>query len=195
MSKNPESLTPEQQGKAFQLLSQGVAIDIVAVALNVPEGYVKRFAEELKDLQNRHRTNSVITALFEELTEKLTLLEEARGRVKRQERLIEEMRLERPMCAYTRYSWEERLTNLAKPIDSLKDLDSRTLNALRRQNRYIIDLVLRSQSELGKSVGIGPKTLRQIKEVLSELDLMLGMRVPEYVVKQVQELIDANAST
>ncbi len=64
---------------------------------------------------------------------------------------------------------------LLKSIDEL-DLTVRSANCLKAENIYYIgDLVQRSETELMKTPNLGKKSLNEIKEVLSQYDLALGM--------------------
>ena len=67
--------------------------------------------------------------------------------------------------------------NLWKSIEEL-DLSVRSANCLQNaQIRFVGELVQRSEAEMLKTKNFGRKSLKEIKEVLGELGLELGMRV------------------
>ena len=45
---------------------------------------------------------------------------------------------------------------------------------------YIGDLVLRSEAELGKTPNLGRKSMNEIKEILTSLNLRLGMKLEDW---------------
>lgn len=69
--------------------------------------------------------------------------------------------------------------NLNKSINEL-ELSVRAANCLRNANiRTIGDLVQRSESEMLKTKNFGRKSLNEIKQILSEMGLSLGMRIED----------------
>lgn len=69
---------------------------------------------------------------------------------------------------------------LLKSIDEL-DLTVRSANCLKAENIYYIgDLVQRTETELMKTPNLGKKSLTEIKEVLSQYDLSLGMELDNW---------------
>ena len=69
---------------------------------------------------------------------------------------------------------------LLKSIDEL-DLTVRSANCLKAENIYYIgDLVQRTETELMKTPNLGKKSLNEIKEVLSQYDLALGMDLDKW---------------
>lgn len=67
--------------------------------------------------------------------------------------------------------------NLLKSVDDL-ELSVRSANCLKNANiRYIGELVTRSESDMLKTKNFGRKSLNEIKELLSEMNLSLGMRI------------------
>jgi len=67
--------------------------------------------------------------------------------------------------------------NLYKRIDEL-ELSARSANCLQNANiRHIGELVQKTEAELLRTKNFGRKSLKEIKEVLSEMDLQLGMRI------------------
>lgn len=67
--------------------------------------------------------------------------------------------------------------NLNKRVDEL-ELSVRSANCLQNANiRYIGELVQRSEGEMLRTKNFGRKSLNEIKEILTEMGLGLGMRV------------------
>lgn len=67
--------------------------------------------------------------------------------------------------------------NLFRSVDDL-ELSVRSANCLKNANiRYIGELVVRSEAEMLKTKNFGRKSLNEIKEILSEMGLNLGMKV------------------
>jgi DNA-directed RNA polymerase subunit alpha len=67
--------------------------------------------------------------------------------------------------------------NLWKSVDEL-ELSVRSANCLQNANiRYIGELVQRTESEMLKTKNFGRKSLKEIKEILSEMGLSLGMKL------------------
>ncbi len=78
------------------------------------------------------------------------------------------------------YEPEERPAlneNLFKTVDSL-ELSVRAANCLENANiKYIGELVTRSESEMLKTKNFGRKSLNEIKDILAEMGLSLGMKI------------------
>lgn len=67
--------------------------------------------------------------------------------------------------------------NLFRSVDDL-ELSVRSANCLKNANiRYIGELVVRSETEMLKTKNFGRKSLNEIKEILSEMGLNLGMKI------------------
>jgi DNA-directed RNA polymerase subunit alpha len=68
--------------------------------------------------------------------------------------------------------------NLLRPVDEL-ELSVRSANCLQNADiRYLGELVQKSEQEMLKTKNFGRKSLNEIKEVLQDMGLRLGMRVP-----------------
>jgi DNA-directed RNA polymerase subunit alpha len=68
--------------------------------------------------------------------------------------------------------------NLLRPVDEL-ELSVRSANCLQNADiRYLGELVQKSEQEMLKTKNFGRKSLNEIKEVLQEMGMRLGMRVP-----------------
>jgi DNA-directed RNA polymerase subunit alpha len=69
---------------------------------------------------------------------------------------------------------------LLRPVDDL-ELTVRSANCLKAENVYYIgDLVQRTEVELLKTPNLGKKSLTEIKDVLAEKGLQLGMRLENW---------------
>jgi DNA-directed RNA polymerase subunit alpha len=67
--------------------------------------------------------------------------------------------------------------NLWKSVDEL-ELSVRSANCLQNANiRYIGELVQKTESEMLKTKNFGRKSLKEIKEILAEMGLSLGMKL------------------
>jgi DNA-directed RNA polymerase subunit alpha len=67
--------------------------------------------------------------------------------------------------------------NLFRSVDDL-ELSVRSANCLKNANiRYIGELVVRSEAEMLKTKNFGRKSLNEIKEILGEMGLGLGMKI------------------
>lgn len=67
--------------------------------------------------------------------------------------------------------------NLFRSVDDL-ELSVRSANCLKNANiRYIGELVVRSEAEMLKTKNFGRKSLNEIKEILTEMGLSLGMKI------------------
>ena len=77
---------------------------------------------------------------------------------------------------------QEKLNeNLDKSVDEL-ELSVRSANCLQNANiRYIGELVQRTEAEMLKTKNFGRKSLKEIKEILSEMGLTLGMKLDSWV--------------
>ena len=79
-------------------------------------------------------------------------------------------------------------SNLLKKVDEL-ELSVRSANCLKNDNIvYIGDLVQKSESEMLRTPNFGRKSLNEIKEVLQQMDLGLGISVPDWPPENIEEL-------
>ena len=70
--------------------------------------------------------------------------------------------------------------NLFRSVDEL-ELSVRSANCLQQANiKTIGDLVQRTEAEMLKTKNFGRKSLLEIKELLGEMGLALGMRLPNF---------------
>ncbi len=74
--------------------------------------------------------------------------------------------------------------NLNKRVDEL-ELSVRSANCLQNANiKYIGELVQKTESEMLKTKNFGRKSLNEIKEILTEMGLGLGIKVEEWTPPQ-----------
>ena len=78
--------------------------------------------------------------------------------------------------------------NLLKKVEEL-ELSVRSANCLKNDNIiYIGDLVQKTESEMLRTPNFGRKSLNEIKEVLQQMELNLGIPVPEWPPENIEEL-------
>ena len=77
---------------------------------------------------------------------------------------------------------------LLKKVDEL-ELSVRSANCLKNDNIiYIGDLVQKTEAEMLRTPNFGRKSLNEIKEVLAQMGLHLGMEVPDWPPENIEEL-------
>jgi DNA-directed RNA polymerase subunit alpha len=77
---------------------------------------------------------------------------------------------------------------LLKKVDEL-ELSVRSANCLKNDNIvYIGDLIQKTEAEMLKTPNFGRKSLNEIKEVLAQMGLHLGMEVPNWPPENIEEL-------
>jgi DNA-directed RNA polymerase subunit alpha len=77
------------------------------------------------------------------------------------------------------------LTNMAKCVEEL-ELSVRSYNCLKNANiQTIAELVQKTDGEMLKTRNFGRKSLNEIKEILEDMGLHLGMKVDEDDLKQI----------
>ena len=70
--------------------------------------------------------------------------------------------------------------NLYRPVDDL-ELSVRSANCLQNADiKYIGELVQRTEQEMLKTKNFGRKSLNEIKEILHEMGLSLGMKLDSF---------------
>jgi len=75
---------------------------------------------------------------------------------------------------------EPQNENLYRTVDEL-ELSVRSANCLQNANiRYIGELVQKSEAEMLKTKNFGRKSLKEIKEILTEMELSLGMKLEAF---------------
>ena len=78
--------------------------------------------------------------------------------------------------------------NLLRKVDEL-ELSVRSANCLKNDNIvYIGDLVQKSEAEMLRTPNFGRKSLNEIKEVLAQMGLHLGMEITSWPPENVEEL-------
>jgi len=74
--------------------------------------------------------------------------------------------------------------NLFKPVEEL-ELSVRAFNCLKNANiKMIGELVQRSEQEMLKTKNFGKKSLNEIKDVLQEMGLSLGMQIEGFSLEK-----------
>jgi DNA-directed RNA polymerase subunit alpha len=78
--------------------------------------------------------------------------------------------------------------NLLRKVDEL-ELSVRSANCLKNDNIvYIGDLVQKSEAEMLRTPNFGRKSLNEIKEVLTQMGLHLGMEIPTWPPENIEDL-------
>ena len=78
--------------------------------------------------------------------------------------------------------------NLLRKVDEL-ELSVRSANCLKNDNIvYIGDLVQKTEAEMLRTPNFGRKSLNEIKEVLADMGLHLGMEIPNWPPENIEEL-------
>jgi DNA-directed RNA polymerase subunit alpha len=78
--------------------------------------------------------------------------------------------------------------NLLRKVDEL-ELSVRSANCLKNDNIiYIGDLVQKTEAEMLRTPNFGRKSLNEIKEVLAQMGLHLGMEIPDWPPDNIEDL-------
>jgi DNA-directed RNA polymerase subunit alpha len=78
--------------------------------------------------------------------------------------------------------------NLLRKVDEL-ELSVRSANCLKNDNIvYIGDLVQKTEQEMLRTPNFGRKSLNEIKEVLAQMGLHLGMEIPSWPPENIDEM-------
>jgi DNA-directed RNA polymerase subunit alpha len=78
--------------------------------------------------------------------------------------------------------------NLLRKVDEL-ELSVRSANCLKNDNIvYIGDLVQKTEAEMLRTPNFGRKSLNEIKEVLLQMGLHLGMEIPNWPPENIEDL-------
>jgi DNA-directed RNA polymerase subunit alpha len=84
--------------------------------------------------------------------------------------------------------------NLLRSVDEL-ELSVRSANCLQNANiRLIGELVQKTEAEMLKTKNFGRKSLKEIKEILAEMGLALGMKLDVWPPKQLKERMEQQGS-
>lgn len=84
--------------------------------------------------------------------------------------------------------------NLLKKVDDL-ELSVRAMNCLKNDNIvYLGDLVQKTESEMLKTPNFGRKSLNEIKEMLSQMGLYLGMQIEGWSTENIEKVADQLAT-
>jgi DNA-directed RNA polymerase subunit alpha len=83
--------------------------------------------------------------------------------------------------------------NLFRSVDEL-ELSVRSANCLKHANIKLIgDLVQKTESEILATKNFGRKSLNEIKELLDEMGLSLGMKLEHWPPKKAEEEMESGA--
>ncbi|MBT7612830.1 MAG: DNA-directed RNA polymerase subunit alpha [Alphaproteobacteria bacterium] len=78
--------------------------------------------------------------------------------------------------------------HLLRKVDEL-ELSVRSANCLKNDNIvYIGDLVQKTEAEMLRTPNFGRKSLNEIKDVLSQMGLHLGMKIPNWPPENIEDL-------
>ena len=98
---------------------------------------------------------------------------------------------EEPQVAQAEVTAEDELEfnrNLLRKVDEL-ELSVRSANCLKNDNIiYIGDLVQKTEAEMLRTPNFGRKSLNEIKEVLTQMGLHLGMEIPSWPPENIEDL-------
>ena len=98
---------------------------------------------------------------------------------------FDEPEIEQDVSSHDKLSFNP---NLLKKVEEL-ELSVRSANCLKNDNIiYIGDLVQKSEQEMLRTPNFGRKSLNEIKEVLSQMGLHLGMDILEWPPENIEEL-------
>ncbi len=82
---------------------------------------------------------------------------------------------------------QKMLTNLSKCVEEL-ELSVRSYNCLKNANiQTIAELVQKTDGEMLKTRNFGRKSLNEIKEILEDMGLHLGLKIEEEDLKQINQ--------
>jgi len=85
--------------------------------------------------------------------------------------------------------------NLLRKVDEL-ELSVRSANCLQNASiRLIGELVQKTESEMLRTKNFGRKSLNEIKEILAEMGLTLGMKLDPAAIKEIEERRAADTGT
>ena len=89
---------------------------------------------------------------------------------------------------------EEFNEHLLRSVEEL-ELSVRSANCLQNANiNYIGELVQKTEPEMLRTKNFGRKSLKEIKEILAEMGLSLGMKLEGWPPKELRDLEDASGS-
>ncbi|MFT5993087.1 MAG: DNA-directed RNA polymerase subunit alpha [Bradymonadia bacterium] len=90
---------------------------------------------------------------------------------------------------------EEFNENLLRTVDEL-ELSVRSANCLQNANiRFIGELVQRTEAEMLKTKNFGRKSLKEIKEILAEMGLSLGMKLEGWPPPELRDAEEAQGAS
>ncbi len=97
-----------------------------------------------------------------------------------EEPVVQEVKVESGEPAFNRH--------LLRKVDEL-ELSVRSANCLKNDNIvYIGDLIQKTEAEMLRTPNFGRKSLNEIKEVLAQMGLHLGMEVPDWPPENIEDM-------
>src|ERR1700727_2818092 len=99
--------------------------------------------------------------------------------------------MRRASCRISSTSSSISKSRSAKPLKKVDELELsvRSANCLKNDNIvYIGDLVQKTEAEMLRTPNFGRKSLNEIKEVLAQMGLHLGMEIPNWPPENIEEL-------
>ena len=100
---------------------------------------------------------------------------------------FEEEEEEEPVVQHDRQEIDKLNENLYRSVDEL-ELSVRSANCLKHANiRLIGDLVQKTEAEILATKNFGRKSLNEIKEILSDMGLSLGVKLENWPYKKSEE--------
>jgi len=172
-------------GRGYQSVTRRVGVDahrdIGSLLLDASYSPVKRVTYEVQNARVENRTD----------LDKLIIELETDGTLNPEEAIRRSATiLQHQLAAFVDMSYENLLDKdddkdevdpiLLRPVDDL-ELTVRAANCLKAENIYYIgDLVQRTESDLLKTPNLGKKSLMEIKSVLAQHGLTLGMLIDNW---------------
>jgi DNA-directed RNA polymerase subunit alpha len=93
-----------------------------------------------------------------------------------------------PLAAEEHEDEEKLNTNLFRPVSEL-ELSVRSANCLKNASiTYIGELVQKTEAEMLKTKNFGRKSLNEIKSILEEMGLSLGMKLDNFPLPKKMDL-------
>ncbi len=174
-----------KNGRGYEPVSTRFAKDeareIGSLQLDASYSPVRRVAYSVENARVENRTD--LDKLIIELETDGTL--EPEEAIRRAATILQHQLMafvELPNDSITKYSKKEERIDplLMRPVDDL-ELTVRAANCLKAENIYYIgDLVQRSENDLLKTPNLGKKSLTEIKSVLLQRGLSLGMKIEKW---------------
>jgi DNA-directed RNA polymerase alpha subunit len=171
----------------------GVREDVVDIVLNVKDIAVKMQGDGVKRLVLKRRGPGAVTAGDIQTTGDIQILNPSLVICTLdilQDQLAVFVNFEEPRREEAQHAIPELAFNpaLLKKVDEL-ELSVRSANCLKNDNiTYIGDLIQKTEGEMLRTPNFGRKSLNEIKEVLAQMGLHLGMEVTGWPPENIEDL-------